>query len=225
MKLNKIEEFILGLPSRIAAPFKKLKSINYKEIFSKEAIKKSFHQQSITKRWLVNIFSVIALIIFAVCVATIVIIRSYYNNSVEEYLTNRMNVITAEISRLSYSSQTNHNAEVRNLVETFEDKDRIELMAIDRKGEVSVTSSGFDFEDTGVLDTQYTNDGVINTFELATGEKVMSLTTSIDESPSEFVALTMITSLEGVEKRCFFFSLIVAVVSLCLLGLIFAVNS
>lgn len=224
MKLNKIEEFILGLPARIAAPFKKLKSINYKEIFSKEAIKKSFHHQSITKRWLVNIFSVIALIIFTVCVATIVIIRSYYNSSVEQYLTNRMNVITAEISRLSYSSQTNHNAEVRNLVETFEDKDRIELMAIDRRGEVSVTSSGFDFEDTGVLDTQYTNDGVISTFELATGEKVMSLTTSIDESPSEFVALTMITSLEGVEKRCFFFSFIVAVVSLCLLGLIFALG-
>lgn len=224
MKLSKIEDFILSLPSKLALPFKRLKELNLKEKLSKEAIHEALHSHSITKRWLVNNYSIIAIIIIAVAVAAILIIRSYYTGSVEQYLKNQMNTVTAEVSRLSYSVQSNYNTEVRSLVETYEDKNRIELLAIDRQGEAAVTSSGFEFTDTELLDTQYTNDGVIRTFTLATGEDVMSLTTSIDESTSEFVALTMMTSMEGVNRRCLFFSIVVAALALVLMGLIFALG-
>lgn len=224
MQLKKAVEFFSCIPSKLKSSFKKLVNKTRQEAFWSESIKGFFKHMSITKRWFLNIFSVIALIITAVCVAAIVIFYSYYKTSVQQYLTNRMNILTAEVSRLSYDTSSNHNAEIRSIVETFEEKDRIELMAIDRRGEVSVTSSGFSFNEGTSLEDQYTNDGVIDTLELSTGEEIMLLTTSIDESSSEFVALRMATSLEGVNSRCLFFSIVIVLISAALLGLIFALG-
>lgn len=224
MQLKMVGEFFALLPSRIKQTFENLRHGDWRETFSPEGIKGFFKQMSITKRWFLNIFSVIFLIITAVCVASIIIFYSYYKNSVQQYLTNRMNILTAEVSRLSYDTSSNHNAEIRSIVETFDEKDRIELMAIDRQGEVAVTSSGFSFDEGASLENQYTNDGVIDTLELSTGEEIMLLTTSIDESSSEFAALRMATSLEGVNNRCLFFSIVIVLISVALLGLIFALG-
>ena len=224
MQLKGAAEFITKIPSKIRSAFEKLRIKNLKQSFSYENIKSFFKEMSITKRWFLNIFSIIALIITAVCITSVVIIHSYYRTSVSQYLTNRMNILTAEVSRLSYDPATNHNTEIRTMVETFEEKDKIELMAIDKKGEVSVTSSGFSFNENSSLDDQYTNDGVLDTLELSTGEEIMLLTTSIDESSSEFAALRMATSLDGVNKRCLFFSVVIILVSAALLGLIFALG-
>lgn len=224
MQLQKLEEFITSIPQKLFSPFKKLRELEWKGVFSRDSLKGFFHHQSITKRWLINMFSIIALIIAVVCIVTIVIISSYYKSSVEQHLKNKMNVLTAEISRLSYDQTANHNSEIRTLVETFEDKDKIELMAIDRNGNVAVTSSGFEFNDSDLFEVQYTNDGVINTVELSTSEEAMSLTTSIDESPSQFVALRMVTSLEGINSRVFLFGLVVVIISISLLAFIFTLG-
>ncbi|MCD8328467.1 MAG: HAMP domain-containing histidine kinase [Ruminococcus sp.] len=224
MKLQKLEDFILSIPQKLLYPFKKLSEVDYKKLFSKESFKGFFHNQSITKRWLLNMFSVIALIITVVCVSLVFIITRFYRSSVEQQLRSGMNILTTEISRLSYDQTANHNSEIRTLVETYEDKDIIELMAIDRNGNVAVTSSGFEFDDSSLFEEQYTNDGVINIVELSTGEEAMSLTTSIDESASQFVALRMVTSLEAVNSRIFLLSLIVIIISLSLLAFIFTLG-
>ncbi len=87
MKLQKLEDFIASIPQKLLFPFKKLGEINLKGVFSKDSIKGFLHHQSITKRWLINMFSIIALIISVVCIVTIIIISNYYKSVSYTHLT------------------------------------------------------------------------------------------------------------------------------------------
>ena len=70
-------------------------------------------------------------------------IRSYYYNSVLTVVRNTASVQNASLVNYSEDNTVDFSASVRTLVENFADKDRMELMAIDKNGTVIITSSGF----------------------------------------------------------------------------------
>lgn len=99
--------------------------------------------KKITRRWLYNSFLVILIFLSLIIIAFSLAIRSYYYNSVLTVVRNTASVQNASLVNYSEDNTVDFSASVRTLVENFADKDRMELMAIDKNGTVIITSSGF----------------------------------------------------------------------------------
>ena len=103
--------------------------------------------RGITKRWLLNSMSIVVLVLIAFAAALSIMVRSYYYNGVRQSVNTRISQISALIDLYSDDSTAEFENELRTMVEKFEDKDLMELMLIDKNGDVAVTSSGFEPED------------------------------------------------------------------------------
>lgn len=184
-------------------------------------------KKGITQRWLINSFGVMVIILLLVEIAALLIVRNYYHSSIKQYLASKMNIVTSAVTRYSENSEINYNSEVRNLVETFDDKDRIELMAVNNSGKVVVSSSGFSPDaDENLSDyeeAKRTNaDSLYKTFKLeTTGEKVMSYTVMIGKTGSEYSAVRMVTSLSNANFQMYFIFAVITVVIIGIVMLIF----
>ena len=100
-------------------------------------------KRSITKRWLVNSLGVIGVILLIGVISFSIAIQNYYYSSAKQYVNSKMNMITSLLNRYVQDTNTNFSAEMKNLVESFSEKDKMELMVINSKGRVTITSSGF----------------------------------------------------------------------------------
>ena len=97
----------------------------------------------ITKRWLLNSFGIILFILIAIVVVSAFSIRAFFYNSVRTEIASRANVISTLMDTYSSDTPSQFSLEVRGLVENFEDKDKMELMALSPDASVIITSSGF----------------------------------------------------------------------------------
>lgn len=177
--------------------------------------------ESITRHWLVNSMGIVTLILLAVEIVLIVIVKSYYYTSAKQYVTSKMNIITTSVMN-SAGDTTNYNAEIRNIVESYEDKDRIELMAITADGDVDVTSSGFSLQGgDSMTDYNEAKSSAAGTaaqiIRLATGEKVVAVTSVISPKGCDYEALRMLSSMKNVDHQI---GLIAAVITAIVLGII-----
>lgn len=101
-------------------------------------------QRKITNRWLFNSLGVIITILILVELAFAVSIRLFYYNSVRQALVAQANIVSSLLTKYSEQSSMDFDREVRSLIENFDQKDRMELMALDLGGNVLITSSGFE---------------------------------------------------------------------------------
>ena len=99
--------------------------------------------RSITGRWARNNLGLVIVIFFILDIVFIITLQNYYYNSVQQYMVSRLNSVSSILNRYSLDSSRNLSAEVRNTVENFSEKDKMELMAINRRGHIVITSSGF----------------------------------------------------------------------------------
>ena len=83
-------------------------------------------KKSITKRWIFNNLGVIILSLLVIELAVIYALQSYYYNSAKQYLISKINAVTSVLSIHSQDSDANFSAEMRNMLETFNEKDKIE---------------------------------------------------------------------------------------------------
>lgn len=152
--------------------------------------KNKYGRHSITQHWIRNSLGVVIVILLIVEVMLVLIVRNYYYSSARQYVTSRMNIVTGAVMNYGDDASVNYNSEIRSLVESYEDKDRIELMAIKSDGSVDITSSGFS-PSQGTDMTDYENaktdpSGIASQiFRLPTGEKVVAVTAVISPRGSE----------------------------------------
>lgn len=99
--------------------------------------------KKITRRWLVNGLGVIFVILLGVMIAFSFGVRSFYYSSVQQIIISRSSVISTLLQTYAQDSSVNFSQELQNIVETFEYRETMELMAIDSSGKVMMTSSGF----------------------------------------------------------------------------------
>ncbi len=182
-------------------------------------------KSGISRRWILNNFLPISVILIIIVISIFTAIKGYYYNLAEQYVDSQMNTVQNAILRYSTDNTTNFNNEIRNLVQTFSEKDKIELIAITTKGVQSITSSGFatpyDMNMEDYYDAKLSEKGrASNTFELDTGEKVYALTVMLPSVKSDFSALRMITSLENVDNQIWS---MVSVIIICLVAVILLV--
>ncbi|MDD2956607.1 MAG: HAMP domain-containing sensor histidine kinase [Oscillospiraceae bacterium] len=157
----------------------------------------------ITRRWLYNSFGVILLILIAFEVVFSFGIRSYYYSSVRQTMSAQADYVESLFKKYSQDASADYRSEVRGVVENFSNKDKMELMALDSKGGVVITSSGFD-----VTETLYMPDfdqameqgsgyfqGIIN------DENVMAITALSEIPDEEFFAIRFVTSLTEIDRQ------------------------
>lgn len=179
---------------------------------------------SITQHWLINSLGVVSLILVVVEVVLVIIVRNYYYSSARQYVTSKMNVVTAAVMNSS-DDTTNYNSEIRNLVESYGDKDKIELMAITADGGVDVTSSGFSPPEgdnmSDYKEAKGSASGVSSQiYDLSTGEKVVAVTAVISPKGCEYEALRMLSSMKNVDHQILVITLLITVVVVVIILLV-----
>ena len=125
-----------------------------------------------------------------------------------------MNMVTSLLNRYAADPSMNFSSELRSLVESFSEKDKMELMAINSNGKVLITSSGFsplftekipDFEEAlnapsgrGTFTGKYSG-----------GEKIYAVTAMMPAVNSDYAAVRLVVSLENIDKQIVNYVLVV----------------
>ena len=89
---------------------------------------------SITKRWLFNSFGIIVVIMVAMVIGVSAAMHSFYYNSASQYIRTRAAAISTQLEAAAADAGSDFNSRLYQLVQDFEYKDRIELMALDAEG-------------------------------------------------------------------------------------------
>lgn len=160
-------------------------------------------RKSITKRWIFNNLGVVVLALVVIELVVIYAIQSYYYSSAKQYLVSKINAVTSVLSIHSQDSSANFSAEVRNMLETFNEKDKIELMAINSKGRIVLTSSGFSPDaDTVMPDYEDAMENGEGSYigRLTGGEKILAVSVPLSSFNSEYSSVRMVTSLTEIDN-------------------------
>ena len=180
-------------------------------------------KKSITKRWAVNNLGVIVLALLVIEMAIIYALQSYYYNSAKQYLFSKLNAVTSVLSIHSQDSAANFSAEMRNMLETFNEKDKIELMAINSKGRVVLTSSGFSPDaDAPMPDYEEAMANGEGSYigKLGSGEKVLAVSVPITSINGEYTSVRMVTSLTDIDNTIKTYIIVITIVCLVILLII-----
>ncbi|MBQ8181325.1 MAG: HAMP domain-containing histidine kinase [Ruminococcus sp.] len=180
-------------------------------------------KKSITKRWIINNLGVIILALLVIAMAIIYAIQTYFYSSAKQYLISKINAVTSVLSIHSQDSAANFSTEMRNMLETFNEKDKIELMAINSKGRVVLTSSGFS-PDADILMPDY-EDAMVSgegTYigKMPGGEKILAVSVPIFSMNSEYSSVRMVTSLTEIDNAIKNYTIAVAIVVLVIIAIV-----
>ena len=183
--------------------------------------------KKITRRWLVNGLGVIFVILLAIMVAFSFGVRSFYYSSVQQIILSRASVISTLLQTYAQDSSVDFSMELQNIVETFEYRGEMELMAIDGQGNVMITSSGFlpegdlsmpDYEEALASPTgTAVYEGEMN------GEHIMAVSVAMGSANEALTATRYVVSLEKVDDQILFLIAIIGLV--CLAIILFVVFS
>lgn len=179
----------------------------------------------ITKRWLINTFAVVVIVMIALVTMGSMLLKDYYYNSIEQGLRQRSAVtINYFKSTLTSGVNSGDSAEYFNaaqaFAETFDGKDKMELQFLDASGEIIVSSTGFT---TGEKGTLYDYSTAIRsakgvgawTGTNRNGEKVMALTRLISyRTGSSAGAVRYVVSMESVDQLVLSVTIALALVAL-----------
>lgn len=180
-------------------------------------------KKSITKRWIFNNLGVIILALLVIEMIVIYAVQSYYYNSAKQYLVSKINAVTSVLSIHSQDSSANFSSEMRNMLETFNEKDKIELMAINSKGRVVLTSSGFSPEEDYVMPDyeQAMEEGEGSYIgRLTGGEKILAVSVPLSPFNSEYSSVRMVTSLTEIDNTIQGYILFVTAICMAIIFII-----
>lgn len=148
-----------------------------------------------------NNLGLITLVLLVLEFAFIYAIQSYYYGASQQYLNTKISSVTGVLSRYSQDADMNFSTEMRSTIENFSDKDKMELMAINARGRVVLTSSGFTPADGAAMpDYEDAMEGGDGYWIGKLGdETIMAVSVDISDLSTEYNAIRVVTSLEQVQ--------------------------
>ena len=180
--------------------------------------------KKITKRWLSNSLGVILVILIALEFVIAFSIKDYYYGSIERIVYSQAETVSGLLSKHASEETGGYEAYFRGIVTSFEHRDIMELMVLNSRGEVTLTSSGFlpekdyltndCYEVSSSVDKRAEYTGELN------GENVISVTVIPEGNTANFAAFRLVTSLENADRQIFF---IIAVTGLICIAIVFFV--
>ncbi|MBR3610578.1 MAG: HAMP domain-containing histidine kinase [Oscillospiraceae bacterium] len=180
--------------------------------------------KKITKRWLSNSLGVILVILIALEFVIAFSVKDYYYGSIERIVYSQAETVSGLLSKHASEETGGYEAYFRGIVTSFEHRDIMELMVLNSRGEVTLTSSGFlpekdyltndCYEVSSSVDKRAEYTGELN------GENVISVTVIPEGNTANFAAFRLVTSLENADRQIFF---IIAVTGLICIAIVFFV--
>ena len=98
--------------------------------------------KKITKRWIFNSFGAILVILIALEIAIAVSVKNYYYSSVKRIVSAQAETISGLLSEYSTGGEGNYESYFRSLVASFDKRNIMELMVLDKNGRAVITSTG-----------------------------------------------------------------------------------
>ncbi len=182
----------------------KVTSLNGVSISAAGSAKKSA-RSSIATRWMANTLSVVALLLVIANISIYYFTRQYYYGSAESYVLSEANATASVLARLYEDLAVNYTSEVREIIESFEKKDQMEMMSINKNGEVTLSSSGFSPDESYYMPDYElaleSEEGVGVYRGLDGGENILAVTVMIAQPSSSYNALRFVTSMSMVDKQ------------------------
>ena len=165
---------------------------------------------SITRRWMFNSLAVILAILLVFGVAFVLSMRSYYYKSVEYSLSSLLDSLDAFLEQVDWSNAAGNafSDSAREFVESFQDKERLEMQIVDSEGQAIVSSTGFEPEAGQAPDfveaLSSENYRGVWIGRTAGGEHVMAVTLAIPGPDGSMLGgLRYITSLSQVDRQIY----------------------
>lgn len=164
--------------------------------------------KSISRRWFLNTIGAVFVILVIFVVALSFMVQSSTYNGIEMTLTGRMDELLNWLSSRTGDYQTSEfTAVTRDYIETFQDKAKMEIMALSKDGRIFITSTGFEPDhEQPMPDYQMAlgspDDSGKWVGELNTGEKVMAITRVVrNENGSLVGSIRYIVSMERADEQ------------------------
>ena len=162
-------------------------------------------RSSIAGRWMFNTLSVVGVLLIIANVCIYYFTRQYYYGSAETYLVSEANATATVLTRLYEDMAVNYSTEVRELIEGFDKKDKMERMSINKNGEVTLGSSGFSPDESyNMPDYEAalkSEDGVGVFHGYETGENIIAVTVMIAQPSSSYSALRYVSSMKLIDNQ------------------------
>ncbi len=181
--------------------------------------------KSITQRWVVNTLSVITIAIIFSAIAFSAAMRNFYYTGVRQVIDARANTVSGILIRIIDDNTVNFNAELRNIVENSEEKNKMEITAIDHSGRIVLSSSGFSYSQQDVMPdyeeaTKSSNGRGYYVGKNAAGEKIMAVTSMISSTTAKYSAVRYVVSMENIDRLLVVYMLIFLAVALVVLAFV-----
>ncbi len=179
--------------------------------------------KGLTRRWLFNILGIVFAVLAAVIISLSFAVRSYVYNGILQVLNGSSSELVNVFSAYRDKSPEEFVSIARGYVEGSPNKEHMEMMVLDAKGKVIVTSSGFAPDDAMPMDDyqaalQNSEGYGTWTGRLASGEKVMSVTRVIrGSSGASLGAIRYLVSLEKADGQVFAVAAVLMIIGGCLL--------
>lgn len=184
-------------------------------------VRRGLRHRSISARWMVNTLSVAAVLLVVANICIYYFTKQYYYGSVESYVVSEANASQTILARLYEDLSANYSSEVRNTVESFNKKDQMELMSINKEGRVTLSSSGFspdlEYDMPDYEKALKSEDGLGIYFGRNGGENILAVTIIIAKPSSNYNALRFVTSLEMIDDQINGIMLVALIVSVFIL--------
>lgn len=163
-----------------------------------------FGKHSIAVRWMVNTLSVVGILLIVANVCIYYFMRQYYYGSAESYIISEANAAEMVLTRLYENTSANYSSEVRRIIENFDKKNQIEMMSINKNGEITLSSSGFSPDGTHNMpdyERALKSSNGLGVFLGRDGvENIIAVTIIIARPSSSVNALRFVSSLSQVDR-------------------------
>lgn len=180
--------------------------------------------RGITKRWIVNCIGVIFILLILIVVILVILVRNFYYNSVFQNIEGRANAFVS-MCDIIYN-ENDFVTTAREYVESFPDKELMELMVINSDREVIITSTGFE-PDKSINMPDFniavnSDDGCGNWYgNTAAKEHILAVTRVISRGNEYIGAIRYVVSIENVDKQIIISAVIFMGIVLCIIIFVF----
>ena len=165
--------------------------------------------RGISRRWFINTIGVVFLILLVSILTLSMMVQSSTYNGMELALTGRLEELLNWLSGSSGNYETSEFAAItRDYIENvFQEKNRMEIMALSKDGKVFITSTGFEPDQQQAMPDYEmalkSGDSAGKWVgELDTGEKVMAVTRAVRDSSGSLIgAIRYMVSLERADRQ------------------------
>ena len=185
--------------------------------------------QRITKRWLGRSFLVIVAALIVIEALVIVLTRNSYLSSAQSQVKTAASVIQTTLNAYAADADVDFLERTRKLVETFPEKNFMELVAVGQDGKPIMSSSGFQPQDMGKTDDVYdalrseSNMGQLAQ-TLSSGENVFCVSVASPNQVGDIVALRLMASMQPANRLILNYSIVYIVVGIAIVTFILLIN-